>query len=73
MFGLNSILEMMLKKTIEPINSDKTINKNYSVSILNKIDLTFNNEEEFIDYYSSLNEEKKISLFNTIYTMQPAL
>jgi hypothetical protein len=45
MFGLNSILEMMLKKTIEPINSDKTINKNYSVSILNKIDLTFNNEE----------------------------
>jgi hypothetical protein len=47
------------KETIEPINSDKTINKNYSVSILNKIDLTFNNEEEFIDYYSSLNEEDK--------------
>jgi hypothetical protein len=61
------------KETIEPINSDKTINKNYSVSILNKIDLTFNNEEEFIDYYSSLNEEDKkiLSLFNTIYTMQP--
>jgi hypothetical protein len=60
----------MLKETIRQLNSDKTINKNYSVSILNKIDLTCN--EEFIDYYSSLKRRDKIlSLFNTIYTIQP--